>query len=128
MPLEEALAQLGQAATALQLETENLNAGIVAFDTRLAEIGAGVTLWLDTKLLELGEKSWTFGYARVNGKMGLAVRQGTFEPLLLPLINAPRHVRVAAVALMRELITALTDRAREHADEVRAAAEGLKAQ
>ena len=42
MPLEEALAQLGQAATALQFETENLNAGIAKLDTRLAEIGAAV--------------------------------------------------------------------------------------
>jgi septal ring factor EnvC (AmiA/AmiB activator) len=122
MFLEEALAQLGQAATALQLETEALNAGIVAFDTRLAKLGAGVTVWLARELPE--QKEWILGYARVAGTLALAVRQGEADPMAL--VHAPHHVRVAAVALFEELVVALTTRAREHAAEVRAAVEGLR--
>lgn len=122
MPLEEALANLDRAATELQLETEVLNAGIAAFNERLAKIGLGVTVWLATPLVFPPErKEWSLGYARVSdgGKLALAARQGEADPMAL--IHAPRHVRVASVELLEDLVAALVARTQECADQVRAA-------
>ena len=121
--LEEALVNLGRVTIALQLETEALNVGIAAFDAQLAKIAPGVLVWLTCELP--GQKDWILGYARVGveGRMAVAVRQGETEPI--PLINAPRHVRAAAVARFEDLVAVLTDRVCEHTAEIRAACSQL---
>lgn len=119
MDQAEALKTLSQAAAELQTETEALNADLAAFDERLAKIGPGVSVWLDQGLP--GQPSWQLGYTRVSGKMGLAVRQTQAQTEVLPIMNAPRHVRVTATALFNELIEALIACTRDHRSQVQVA-------
>lgn len=119
MDQAEALKTLSQTAAELQTETEALNADLAAFDERLAKIGPGVSVWLEQGLPE--QPAWQLGYARVNSKMGLAVRQTQTQTEVIPIVNAPRHVRVTATALFGDLIEALIACTREHLSQVQVA-------
>lgn len=155
MPSEKTMKELCAAAAKLNSKTDELNEVIGEFEEDLEKAGVGVTEWLTLLLDETDSKfdphdetfsksGWELGYAKVEGKWRLAVRQvflksrlGRFDDDItsrhsdktLALTNAPRVVRMQAAELFENLATAITLRMNEYVaaiEEAKRAARGKK--
>ncbi len=137
--LDSALLRLEQLASELNRRTDDLNAQIAAVNARLAAMKIGVSIWLvggrphgpvllDPDGDSSHETGSQLGYAKVNGTWQLAVRSVIarnkfFEgdesmPYVeetkgdpTPLLDAPRSIRLAAVAHLPQLIESLAAKA-----------------
>ena len=114
--LQSEMDRLQEVAVALEARTEDLNGLIEQLAYRLDEAGVSVTAWIDSGVMP----GWKFGYAKVGDEWTLAARKSRGGPL--PLTNAPRKLRLAAMGRIGELIRILADKSQKFLADVEQAA------
>src|SRR5260370_25179604 len=134
VPIDTAVAQLSSLASQLNKETDALSDIILDLERQLANTKVGVSLWLERNLLaETGDgykqDAWVLGYAKLGDSWRLAAKpvtvtwehieeadHGDLTPFTkdrgepVPLLNAPRAVRVDASAYLEELVNRLAEK------------------
>jgi len=131
VPIDTAVLELSSLASQLNKETDSLNDIILDLERRLGSTKVGVSIWLDNSLLaETGDgfkqNAWVLGYAKIGDSWRIATKPITRtwerteemdhgdltdftkdrgEPV--PLLNAPRAVRVDASAFLEQLVNEL---------------------
>ena len=148
-PIESSLDRLAGVAGHLNAESDALNRVIEAVEDRLASMNLGITYW-DERLLDAEEEpvhdgdlrisyGSVLGYHKLSDGWRLAVRgvrveEGYFENDLscpyrnvtahkepVPLLQAPRSVRVEAAERIEAVLDGLTDRAKSYVTGIGAA-------
>lgn len=115
------LEKLSELAAQLNAETDTMNATIAELDARLSGMHVGLAVWDEHVLCPGGDgrTGWLLGYERLSSGYGLAARQvwqGEWEHEgagSIPLLKAPRLVRIEAVARFNVLIGLLAQRAEQ---------------
>lgn len=130
-PIDKSLRDLAALAAQLNERSDALNERIGSIEDQLAQAGVGVTLWLYEHLLDRSTRdkdgeftAWCLGYSKVDADWRVAVKRVNareYSPELfgeprvsiedldqtLPLLKAPRVVRLEAAPLLEELVQAL---------------------
>lgn len=114
--LNKELDRLASVASALAERSDDLNDLIEVLTDKIVASGVGVAAWVDSYAMT----GWKFGFCRIEGEWLLAAKQGRYAPI--PLIYAPRKLRMAAMRHMDELIRVLADRTAEFLQDVEASA------
>ena len=137
--LPKLLSRFATSAERLNKASDAVNLILAKVEKRLAERNAGVEYWLrhalnssDAEGSTRGETSWTakvLGFAKVNGTWCLAAKpvryvSGFFEgdtscPYQneykagepIPLLKAPRDIRISALSLLPNLVQEMTEAA-----------------
>jgi hypothetical protein len=127
--VQDSFLRLSTTAANLNSVSDKLNASISNLESALKKLGLGITSWVPftSSTSQDGLSYWLeeIGYAKVNGRWGLAIRtrsgheaidEDTIE--IWPYNEAPRHLRVRAVKKIPELIDKLNKDAAEIAGQV----------
>jgi len=143
MPMRKNLDALAQTAATLNSKTDELNQVIADVEHELQDAGVGVTIWLRRLLEESTTErryradddeqrwpidvtfGWQLGFAKIDGEWRVAARQARIEDSHegnesfeerppVPLLKAPRIVRVEAAPLLEALVEALTERMKSY--------------
>ncbi len=139
MPMRKTLDTLAETAAKLNSKTDELNQVISDVEHELQDAGLGMTLWL-AHLLDASAterryrpdddeqrwpisvtQGWQLGFAKIDGQWRLSARYVRSEETAdsvdafeerqpVPLLKAPRLVRVEAAPLLETLVTVLTKR------------------
>lgn len=130
-PTAGSLFELEILSDKLNTQTEELNSVIADLDKRLGAMRLGVTVWLVDDFINRTPVAnqpnnifvWEIGYAKVKEEWCIAARHSSgfwseefqhwdLNPVTeaVPLLKAPRIVRVEAAALLDKLINELKDR------------------
>lgn|SRR5262245_1061994 len=146
--LASVLGSFEAAASRLNEESNSVNTLLAKIEGQLVSANAGIETWLTGQPLSSsdasgsteGETAWTeqcLGFAKLNGKWCLAVKSirvvsGFFEgdtncPYTnkyvnnspVPLAQAPRALRIAALELLPELIKQLTEETESATAQIR---------
>jgi hypothetical protein len=114
---------LSVAAKSLNAASDELGKAISVFDAALQKLNLGISAWAEVSGGEEFPKWWGryLGYARVGGNWGIAVKKasGNYEfpeedsEEIWLFNDAPRWMRVEAVARIPELLEALLRQAEE---------------
>jgi hypothetical protein len=134
------LDELTPIAEKLNEQSNEINTTIAAFNAKLEALNVGLEEWLDPD-----EDHFQVGYAKVGDRWQLAARRcpnikwirtinsygrndGYYEavpgaglPRALPLLQAPRELRIRALGYMPAMIRQLKQRAEGSLDAIRAA-------
>ena len=113
--------ELSAAAASLNKSSDSLGASVSNLDAALKKLGLGITSWAEFERGSDDNCAWSsdVGYTKNGGKWGIAIRS-TFhdggEPDITewPFHEAPRGLRIAAVAKIPELL----DQLREDAEKL----------
>ena len=121
--VETSFRQLASAAQALNTAAEDLSKVIRHLDASLKKLGLGVSAWVPVSGLSDETQYWTIelGYANVDGKWGLALREVTGYHLdsndqseqIWPYNDAPRKNRAEAVDKIPDLLEKLLQQTQE---------------
>ena len=106
------LAAIAANAKALNDATDDVNAAIEQLEDRLTQIGVGVSCGLDRKIeVTVDSRTWGIGYGKCENKWCFTAFE-TAPPgtLLLPLLKAPRAVRVASLEVLYLVLDAIHTR------------------
>jgi hypothetical protein len=123
--------RLKEAATRLNTVSDELGKSITALDAVLKQLNLGVSTWVPIDGYENPETADfgtdLIGYAKVGSKWGIALkeRRGNYnadidEAEVWLFNEGPRALRIKAVAKLPELLEALTVKAAETAEEIKA--------
>jgi hypothetical protein len=132
VPIENALKDLSSLATRLKSETEELNEVIASLSDRLKATGIGVSAWTGQLLAEKDRtegdirvrSGWELGYAKVDDTWTIAVRKTSGQLVgpdevetwvdedPMPLLKAPRNVRVESAEHLERLVETISEKAR----------------
>lgn len=132
-----ALDRFTSASARLNAESDSVNAIILDVEQRLVAANPGAECWLDSALTASdhersarGETTWTvhlLGFSKVDGEWCIAVKPRTYVTGFfegdtacpyrdefvagdtVPLLNASRDLRIAALSLLPELIESLAE-------------------
>ncbi len=115
--LRESLGKLSTFASRLNEEGSKAYQTIRAVEARLVAMDLGVTCWMPT------DYSFALGYTKVrreenyklSGRWCLAYKDS--RGTIASLVEAPRHVRMAAAPLQRDLLEALVRTAEKAVEE-----------
>ena len=147
MPMRETLDKLAEAAAELNAESNQLNEIIGDFEEELERAGVGVPYWTSVVLHESGieqafhpndedeeypiniTRGWLLGFTKLDGRWCVAVkqvraeRQGDDEKFIdekspMPLMKAPRIVRIEGASQLETLAIGLTLRVRDYAEGI----------
>lgn len=147
MPMRETLDKLAEAAAELNSESDQLNEVIADFESELERAGVGVTYWSRILLDESGieqsfhphdedelypinmTRGWLLGFAKLDGRWCVAVkpvraeRQGDDEKFIderkpVPLMKAPRIVRIEGASRLETLAIGLTLRVQDYTEGI----------
>ena len=123
LSIHQRFATLSSAAADLNKASDELSKAITVLDDSLQKLNLGITAWV-VYLDRIQEDCPSYdrdelGYARINGKWGLAIHRITGdadsgehqEKGSWPFNEAPREMRVLAVNAVPSLLHALTERA-----------------
>ena len=141
--IKSAAQKLPQAAATINSATDALGKAVAELDSVLKKYGLGVPTWVSFHTQVDHDAGHLYeeyvGYAKVNGKWGIAVATYTFNENCPPredewLFNdAPRKLRVDAVGKIPDLLEAIVKEARdmslkidEKTAEVSAYASGIR--
>lgn len=111
--------RLEEASQAINQESDRLNALVDDVDKLLKRLNLGVECWVSNPAKQL-----FLGYARVDGKWGLAVSNGIER---WQFRSAPRQLRMEAIASLGFLFDGLAAEARTLTEQIRVANETLTA-
>jgi hypothetical protein len=113
------LEQLSKTAISLNKASDRLNQAINQLNEALKKLNLGISSWVSFYVYEEGPFSdvHQIGYARVNGKWGIAIKK-TFEDLSLSegeqldvtewqFCEAPREMRIAAITYLSQVVEQL---------------------
>lgn len=124
--------RLQDAATHLNAVSDELGKSITALDAALRPLNLGVSTWVSVESYEdpVTTDYWAkqLGYAKVGSKWGIALRhcRGNHnadfhnDPEEWLFNEGPRALRVKAVEKLPELLEALTRKATETAEDIKA--------
>lgn len=127
----DSYSKLSAVANELNCASDELGKTVAQFEEALKKLNLGVAVWV--KLSVRGpepqnewDESGELGYAKINGKWGIAVRtvgediqnpkHSSEEQWLFH--NAPRALRFVAIDKFAELLDALTTKATKTKDEI----------
>jgi len=127
--VQESFLRLSSTAANLNSVSDKLNGSISNLENALRKLGLGITSWVPftSSTSPDGFRYWyeEIGYAKVNGKWGLAIKTRDGNEAsdeddieLWPFNEAPRHLRVRAVKKIPELIDKLNKDAADIAGKV----------
>jgi hypothetical protein len=152
-PSKKSVDEIRKLASALNKETDELNATIERLEQQLADAKIGVAVWLNV-VLEADERlddpeivngrevqmkfctGWDLGYCKIGDSWRIATKQSqatgvadaarTELPWLdttspMPLVSAPRVVRVAAADHLESLLSALSHRMQRFVESIQRA-------
>jgi hypothetical protein len=120
---------LSDAAVDLNTVSDELNKPILAVESALKKLNLGVSAWAVLSEGEDGPSWWdrSVGYAKIKDRWVIALRtregyhgqdEGDSEELW-PFNDAPRWMRVEAVAKLPELLEALLKQAKDTAQKIK---------
>lgn len=127
-------AYLGLAAVATDLNaaSDELASPVSELDSTLKKLNLGIEVWVtirgyDSLPEDTSHWSEDIGYAKVNGRWGIALRsvrgdyaQPDHDTIEAWLFNeGPRNLRLSAIGKIPELLTALTQQAIDTAKQIR---------
>lgn len=107
MPSTKTMEDLEAAAAALNQASDDLNEVIEGLEDRFERLGIGVSCWLDVL-----PNSWALGYAKHDGRWRIVVKAP--EAQAVPLLKAPRSLRVDAALQLGALAECLTAKMGDH--------------
>lgn len=117
MSLDEQLRVLFTRSANLKEKSERLNNVIAGIEAKINEAAPGVTFWDIERICIVGEeKKWGLGYCYIDKTWCLAARKDLGEPV--PLLKAPRLVRLHALRFLGPVIEGLTANVGSYADQV----------
>lgn len=149
-PDEQKLHTLSELSSQLNAESDDLNSVIESLEQRLATMNIGIAVWCNSLLCDsgwapiknydeevVGQKAsgYDLGYARDSGHWRICVREsvqyldknGEFDYAetspFVPLVNAPRIVRVEAAAELDSLLDELIRKASGYIENIKKAKE-----
>ena len=130
--VERAFKKLSTSAEALNIASDDLSKAIAPLDAALKKLGLGVSAWVKITGNSDNDEWWSrdLGYARVNGKWGIALRDvsGHYqhpndddgETWLFN--EAPRWLRIEGSTKLPDLLEKLIEQAEDTTKKVRARA------
>jgi hypothetical protein len=113
--LSSLLSDLKESSQKLNDESGAMNSTIISIESQLVQANTGVEHWLGTDdILETRDEDGNrdhavLGFAKIDGQWGLFVRRYGSGGDVVPLIQASREVRIAALAKMPTLVKMLSD-------------------
>ena len=128
--VQSAFQQLSAAATTLNTASDRLSKLVAELDSALKTLNVGLVCWVnidDPSFSEDGQEEYSeqVGYAKINGKWGIAVRTvndvawaqhvGVEE---WAFSDAPRHLRLKAIDLIPALLDELAKEASENTKKI----------
>jgi hypothetical protein len=127
--VQDSFLRLSTTAHHLNSVSDKLNVSIAKLEPALKKLALGITSWVaftnSTSQDGLSYKYEEIGYAKVNGRWGLAIKTRSGHEALdedvveiWPFNEAPRHLRVRAVRKIPELIDQLDKDAAEISGKV----------
>lgn len=155
MSFDMTLKNLSAVANTLKAETEELNRVIADLNTRIAQTGIGVSVWLDHETILLDSKQaeektddgeplhvttgWALGYCKTDDVWTIAVRKTERLHCLaedngsdefswenpIPLLKAPRNVRIEAAPYLEMVLVTLGQRAAQFVQNIAQAKKAL---
>jgi hypothetical protein len=121
--------RLSHAASDLNAASDELNKPIQAYEAALKKLGLGIPAWVELSGADSGGQWWerSVGYTRLKDRWGIALRtrQGIHsredndEEELWPFNDAPRWMRIEAVAKLADLLEALLKQAEDTTQKIR---------
>lgn len=127
MTIARALEELRTVAAKLNAASDQLNETINTYEAALVESGIGLNCWLEDEVCS----PWELGFAKIDHEWRLAVRELTHTETTggwrtdsgspIPLIRAPRHVRVAAAERFELLAKVMTERGTKYLEDLECA-------
>jgi len=121
--------QLSSVASDLNTVSDELGKSIAEIDSALKKLNLGISVWVDLNRWEydLDYSYESIGYAKVNGKWGIALRSGSgnlnwpdqeaVEQWLFS--DAPRTLRLSAIEKLPEMLKSLSGEAARTTEKIR---------
>lgn len=117
LKIPPSIKQITLTAKSLNDETDRLNKAVTLVGERLKVLNLGITSWLQISIHEEG-RFWEIeevGYAKVNGKWGIALRRATGnkndkdteDETIWAFNEGPRDLRILGASLLPALIEKL---------------------
>ena len=126
--VQQSFLRLSSTAVNLNSVSDKLNTSVANLENGLKKLGLGITSWVSFAESHSPDGSYWYemvGYAKVNGKWGLAIKTGSGHQAadedhveLWPFNESPRHLRVDAIKKIPDLIDRLDKDAAAIASEI----------
>jgi hypothetical protein len=135
--ISESFKQLATAASALNEATNEFTAVTAPADDLLKKLNLGVDCWVRYRTLRFEEgieRHYEIGYAKINGRWGLALRSFVDDPELPEYTDnerwtfneGPRHMRIEAIHKLPELMDELVKKAEKATRKVKEGTEAAR--